>query len=237
MSGLKNKRKSGVDIYILDSGIDVTHPDFEGRASWGWPNTRSKKDIFGHGTHVAGIAGSRHYGVAKNANLIAVKVLNDNGMGSSSAIINGVNYILNRVKRNPSRKAIINISFSGPKDLAVDHVLNLAVEREIAVVAAAGNDDSDACDFSPSRLSSVLTVGAINDQKQKTQFSNHGSCVNVWALGVSVESLWPNGQTHILNGTSTSSPRIAGYLALLWSDNPKLSLTRLYAELYRITST
>jgi serine protease len=229
--------KSAADIYILDSGIDVTHPDFEGRASWGWPNTRSKKDKFGHGTFVAGVAASKHFGIAKSANLIAVKVLDNYGMGSSSVIINGVNYILNRVKRNPSRKAIINISFSGPKDPAVDHILDLAVRNGIAVVAAAGNDDSDACEYSPSRSSMVLTVGSINNEKSKTKFSNHGSCVDVWALGVSVRSLWPNGQTHKMDGTSTSAPRIAGYLALLWSDDPQLSPVPLYQKLVRITST
>lgn len=237
ISNNANNFKSNVDIYILDSGIDISHPDFEGRASWGWPRSRSRKDNFGHGTHVAGIAGSKHFGVAKNANLIAVKVLDDLGTGSSSAIINGVNYILHRAKLNPSRKSIINVSFSGPKDTAVDHVLNLAVENGIAVVAAAGNDDSDACDFSPSRSSLVITVGSINEEKSKTQFSNHGSCVNVWTVGVSVVSLWPNGQTHRLDGTSTSAPKVAGQLAVLWNDNPELNLFNLYQKLYTLTST
>lgn len=229
---------NNVDIYILDSGIDISHPDFEGRASWGWPNTKTKKDKFGHGTFVAGIAGSKHFGVAKNANLIAVKVLDDFGIGSSSDVVNGVHYILNRTKRFTSRKAIINISFSGPKDLVVDHVLSVAVKKGIAVVAAAGNEGSDACDFSPSRLSAVVTVGAINDDKSKTQFSNGGNCVNIWAIGVSVISLWPNGQTHRLDGTSASAPKIAGQLALLWEENPNVSPLILYQSLYsRIMST
>lgn len=220
-----------VDIYILDSGIDTTHPDFEGRASWGWPKVKSKRDVFGHGTHVAGIAGSRSFGVSKNANLIAVKVLDDDGIGSSTAVINGVHYILDRAKRFPGRKAIINISFSGPKDLAVDHVLNLAVKKGIAVVAAAGNDGSDACDFSPSRSSMVITVGAINDHKSKTLFSNDGSCVNAWAVGVAVLSVWPNGRTRRLDGTSASAPKIAGKLSLIWEENPKIPIVLLYKKL------
>ena len=112
--------KSLVDVYILDSGIDILHPDFEGRASWGWPNTL-QRDNYGHGTFVAGLAGSKHFGVAKNANLIAVKVLNDFGIGSSSSIIGGIQFVLKMAKRNPTRKSIINISFSGPKDSAVDN--------------------------------------------------------------------------------------------------------------------
>lgn len=236
-SGTQAIKKSNIDIYILDSGIDISHPDFEGRADWGWPSKISKIDKFGHGTHVAGLAGSKHFGVAKNVKLIAVKVLDDFGFGSSSAVINGIQYILKRTKRNPSRKAIINISFSGPKDSVLDHILNVAVQNGIAVVAAAGNDGSDACDFSPSRSSMVLTVGAMNDDQSKTLFSNDGNCVNAWALGVSVLSLWPNGGTRKLNGTSASAPTIAGQLALIWEDHPQLSPLKLYQMLLSRTMT
>ena len=221
-----------VDVYILDSGIDIYHPDFEGRVKWGWPLKGFRRDVFGHGTHVAGLVGSKTFGVARNANLIAVRVLDDFGMGSTTDIINGIQYILEADKQNPSRKSIINISFSGPKDTVLDHLLRLAISKGILVVVAAGNDGLNACDFSPSRLPMVITVGALNNQKLKASFSNYGSCVNIWALGVSVESLWPNDQTHRLDGTSTSAPRVVGHLVLLWNEHPHLSRSALFKLMY-----
>ena len=215
-------------VYILDSGIDITHPDFQGRARWGFSSSsNTQKDDFGHGTHVAGIVASNSFGVAKKAWVVAVQVLDAHGEGSTSDIIRGVHYVMDQVRKDPFQKAIINMSFGGPADDVVDDVLESAVGMGISVVVAAGNEGQDACKYSPGRHSSVITVGASDDTDQFATFSNSGACVDIVAPGKGIKSLWPKGGYKSLDGTSSAAPHVSGVIATLKSQFPNASPSHL----------
>jgi cerevisin len=210
------KAGSGVDIYIVDTGIDTTHADFEGRASWGTTKYgKDKVDKDGHGTHVAGTAISKHYGVAKAANAIAVKVLED-GEGSTSALISGLDWVISNVKVT-TRPSVVNLSLGGSVSASVDTAVQSVIAALIPVVAAAGNDNYDARTTSPACSPGAITVGACNIHDTKCTFSNWGKDVNVWAPGENIISTCPGGGTNTLDGTSMATPHVSGLLAYLIS--------------------
>lgn len=209
-----------IDTYIVDTGIDISHPQFENRALW-TANFADNidRDCNNHGTHVAGLVGSKDYGVCVDANLHAIKVLSCDGSGSLSGVIRGIEFAYQTHKEKSKTsskkvKSIINMSLGGGKSVA----LNKAVEACVAddphfyVVVAAGNEDSDACNTSPASVSSILTVMASDSSDNRAWFSNWGRCANVYAPGVDVLSTFPGGQTAVLSGTSMASPVMAGVL-------------------------
>ncbi|KAH9477251.1 Proteinase K [Psilocybe cubensis] len=172
----------GVDIYIVDTGIDTSHPSFEKRALWGktfagTPN----KDLNGHGTHVAGTAISKLYGVAKTATAIAVKI-GDDGIRALDWIISSV--------RNTKRPSVVNLSIGAAQSRAIDDSVEKLFRAKIPVVAAAGNSNKDAKTISPARSPFAITVGASNIQDKRYTLSNYGSVVNVFAPG-STTYIWP----------------------------------------------
>ena len=239
---------SGVNAYVIDTGLDVTHPDFGGRASIAWTASRFNgdgRDCSGHGTHVAGTLGSKTYGVAKTVKLHALRVLDCEGSGSMSDVVDAVNWL----RTNAAKPAVANLSLGGPKSAALNTaVMNLS-KSGVFVSVAAGNDNKDACTFSPSGAGWVMTVGATTKYDNRAAFSNWGKCIDINAPGYGVYSTWPGGGRKALNGTSMATPYVSGVAALYLSthktatfpqvqkwlnDNSTHSLKRLRSQANRL---
>ncbi|KAG8862933.1 subtilisin-like serine protease [Tulasnella sp. 330] len=222
---------AGADIYIIDTGIYVDHADFGGRARWGWAAPGlSQYDGNGHGTHCAAIAGGAVYGVAKNANLIAVKAiskstLHDEGQGAVSNIIAGIQWALEQ-SRFTLRPSVVSMSIRvKPADIALDSAVQSAINEGLHFVAAAGNDGGEASGVSPARVQDCTTVGAMDIRDVRMTSSNHGNTVDMWAPGVNVLSAWIGHPwaSAIQSGTSTSAPHVAGIAAYLLAKEGKMS--------------
>jgi subtilisin family serine protease len=205
---------SGVWNYVLDTGVDIKHPEFEGRAYWGI-NTADNETQDGcmhrHGTHVAGTIGSKTYGVAKNTSIVSVKVLDCSGSGSTSNILKALEWVAKQDKKKKVINMSLGGSFSNALNSAVEQISNLG----IIVVVAAGNENSNACHGSPSSSSSAITVGATNKQTEIAYFSNWGTCVDIFAPGTDIKSTIPGGKTEFLQGTSMAAPHISGIVSLI----------------------
>ena len=189
----------GVDVYIIDTGINIHHVEFEGRASWGKtvPQNDVDEDMNGHGTHCAGTVGSRKYGVAKAVNLIAVKVLGSDGSGTMSDVVGGVLWAAEQAAsklaaakaeyaatgKTKHKGSVANMSLGGGKSQALDDAVNRAVGSGMHFAVAAGNDNRDACSYSPAAADRAVTVGASTLGDERAYFSNHGECVDVFAPG------------------------------------------------------
>ncbi|KAG1763657.1 peptidase S8/S53 domain-containing protein [Suillus placidus] len=228
----------GVDVYVVDTGINVAHSEFEGRASWGKtiPTNDVDEDGNGHGTHCAGTIASRKYGVAKKANVIAVKVLGSNGSGTMSDVVAGVAWAAqSAVKTFAAARAefaatgktkhkgsVANMSLGGGKSPALDLAVNRAVDAGLHFAVAAGNDNKDACNYSPAAAEKAVTVGASTLGDERAYFSNHGECVDIFAPGLNILSTYIGSKEAIatLSGTSMASPHTAGLLAYLLSIYP-----------------
>jgi subtilisin family serine protease len=217
---------TNVDAYVIDTGIDRSHPDlnvveFKQYAS-GPP-----RDCNGHGSHVAGTIGARDdtvgvVGVAPGIRLHAVKVLNCAGSGSWSDVISGINYVAG----TSTRPAVANMSLGGPQNAAVDQAVRTAVANGVFFAVAAGNDGADACGHSPAAAgttSGVDTVAATDSSDAEASWSNFGSCVDIWAPGVSIYSTYKSGSYATLSGTSMATPHVAGGAALYLSSHPTAS--------------
>ena len=222
----------GVNVYILDSGIDETHPEFGGRAKKVFSTQNVGADCSGHGTHVAGIIGSRNLGVAKEVNLFALQVIGCRET-TNADLIAALDYVI----KNHVKPAIINMSLGPRLDVAsgryprsdpLDRTLSQVINAGISVFAAAGNDaNSGACEGSPAGTQGVITVASIDQSGARSPFSNTGPCVNVFAPGGSIWSLAPGGSFAIKSGTSQSAPYAAGVAALYLQKNPSASPSQL----------
>jgi subtilisin family serine protease len=204
-------------VYVLDTGINLVHKEFGGRAKCGAFFLESNcSDLNGHGTHCAGTIGAATYGVAKNVNLVAVKILNRFGSGTLVTSIAGVDYVVGEKKRHPTRKMVASMSFGGGFETAFNSAVNAAVIAGIVVVAAAGNEDIDACDVSPASAANVISVAAATKTDARASFSNWGSCVDIFAPGANITSTWIGNITAIntISGTSMAAPHVAGVAAL-----------------------
>ncbi|KZT72431.1 serine-type endopeptidase [Daedalea quercina L-15889] len=228
----------GVDVYVIDTGINVAHIEFEGRATWGKtvPQNDEDVDANGHGTHCAGTIASRRYGVAKAANVIAVKVLGSNGSGTMSDVMAGVVWTVQqavakakaaaeefrRTGKASHKGSVANMSLGGGKSKALDDAVNRAVDNGVHFAVAAGNDNKDACNNSPAAAKKAVTVGASTLGDERAYFSNHGPCVDIFAPGLNVRSTYIGSETAeaTLSGTSMASPHTAGLLAYLLSLYP-----------------
>jgi cerevisin len=232
-----NRGGEGVTVYIIDTGINVNHTEFQGRASWGKTVPEDEDvDGNGHGTHCAGTIGSRKYGVAKAANLVAVKVLGSNGSGSMSDVVGGVVWAATKAKeamdaakaefaatgRTKHKGSVANMSLGGGKSPALDQAVNRAVDSGMHFAVAAGNDNRDACGYSPAAAENAVTVGASTLGDERAYFSNYGKCVDVFAPGLNILSTYIGSTTATttMSGTSMASPHTAGLLAYLLSLYP-----------------
>ncbi|MDP9762962.1 S8 family peptidase [Deinococcus enclensis] len=211
-----NSTASGVKVYIIDTGINTAHSNFGGRAIWGTNTTGdgNNSDCQGHGTHVAGTVGSSTYGVAKGATLVAVKVLDCQGSGTNSGVIAGVNWA---VSNKGSATAVANMSLGGGASQAVDDAVNNAASKNLIMAVAAGNENQNACNVSPARAASAITVGSTTNTDARSSFSNYGTCVDIFAPGSNITSTWigSTSATNTISGTSMASPHVAGAAALL----------------------
>ncbi|KAG8957175.1 hypothetical protein FRC03_010478, partial [Tulasnella sp. 419] len=201
----------GVIIFVLDTGVYIEHDEFEGRARYGVTYYSSDEDKKGHGTHVAGTAIGKTFGAAKKANVVSVKVLGDNGRGRTSVIIAGIDWVVQQT-RMIGKVTIMNMSLSGPVNIALDDAVNAAAESGVLPVVAAGNQSEDASNRSPARAEGAFTVGAIQVSDDRASYSNYGSCVEIYAPGSHVLSAGIRNRqdTAIKSGTSMATPHVSG---------------------------
>ena len=213
---------AGVRAYVVDTGIDVSLPEFGGRAVWGKNFTGDgiNSDCGGHGTHVAGTIGSNTYGVAKGVSLVAYKVLTCDGSGSYSGIISG----LNDIAKTGIKPAVVNMSLGGGKSSALNTAIASLTKAGFVVVVAAGNNGANACNYSPASAPSALTVGATTSTDVRSSFSNFGKCLDIFAPGSAISSVTPGGAVASWNGTSMASPHVAGVAARILSQTPTASV-------------
>lgn len=224
----------GVDVYVIDTGTNYEHVDFEGRASWGKtiPHGDPDEDGNGHGTHCSGTIAGKKYGVAKKANILAVKVLKSNGSGSMSDVVKGVEWAAIRHadnakaakagKKKGFKGSTANMSLGGGKSPTLDLAVNAAVDLGLHFAVAAGNDNLDSCNYSPAAAEKAVTVGASTIADERAFFSNYGKCNDIFAPGLNIMSTWIGSKyaTNTISGTSMASPHIAGLLAYFLSMQP-----------------
>ncbi|MBT2455187.1 S8 family peptidase [Streptomyces sp. ISL-86] len=211
----------GVTAYVIDTGIRVTHKDFGGRATHGFDavdNDDSADDGNGHGTHVAGtIAGTEH-GVAKKAKLVAVRVLDNNGSGTTEQVVAGIDW----VTQHHSGASVANMSLGGGADEALDEAVRRAIASGVTFAVAAGNDSSDAGQGSPSRVPEAITVASSTIDDAQSSFSNFGSVVDLYAPGSDITSDWNDSDTgtKTISGTSMATPHVVGAAAVYLAGHP-----------------
>ncbi|MCP4991238.1 MAG: S8 family serine peptidase [Colwellia sp.] len=223
---------SNVTAYVIDTGVNVSHNEFGGRASHGWDfvdNDNNATDCNGHGTHVAGTVAGNSYGVAKNVNVVGVRVLGCTGSGSNSGVIAGINWVAN----NATGTAVANMSLGGGASSATDRAVNNAVAKGVTFVVAAGNDSANACNYSPARAENAITVASTTSSDRRSSFSNYGNCLDIYAPGSSIKSAWHNSNTSTktISGTSMASPHVAGVAALILQENPNYTPVQVSTEL------
>lgn len=225
----KNKDAT-IHTYVVDTGIDVEHPEFEGRATW-LANFAddTDTDCNSHGTHCAGLVGSKSYGVCKDANLFAVKVLNCEGSGSYSGILDGLEFVHKRhqeqLKENPNVKSVVSMSLGGGFSRAINRAVEALVKSDsMYVVVAAGNEDSDACRTSPASAKGILTIMASDKYDNRAYFSNYGTCADLYSPGVDILSTVPGGKTAVYSGTSMATPNLVGVLNHYLDQFPSLNM-------------
>ena len=211
----------GVHVYIIDTGIDLNHREFQGRLGEGRNTVTGgePRDGHGHGTHVAGTAGGTEFGVAKQATLHAVKVLGDNGSGTDSEVIAGIDWVTEHARAN-GWPAVANMSLGGTPAPALDLAVCRSLEAGVVHAVASGNDDGNACDGSPARVLQAIGAGATTDRDQRASFSNKGRCVAIFAPGEQITSARARGGSTALSGTSMASPHVAGVAALCLERHP-----------------
>ncbi len=212
-------------IYIIDTGILTTHNDFTGRIGTSSnhinpvaPSGPVWTDCDGHGTHTSGTAGGTTYGIMKTAIIHAVRVLDCFGSGTTTSVVNGINWVIT----NATQPAVSNMSLGGSASTSIDNATNNMVAAGIVSAVAAGNSNANACNFSPARAANALTAGSTTSTDARSSFSNFGTCLDIFAPGSSITSdyIGSNSATAILSGTSMASPHVAGVAALYRSFNP-----------------
>lgn len=211
--------------YVVDTGIDATNTDFEGRVTPGFTavlDGQGSKDCNGHGTHVAGTIGGAKFGVAKKTTLIPVRVLDCSGSGSYSSVIAGLDWIAANYRAGEA--AVVNLSLGGPASSTLDGAIKNLIAKGVNVVVAAGNSNADACNYSPARVPDALTVGATTNSDQRADYSNFGSCLDIFAPGTAITSTWLGATTtNTISGTSMAAPHVAGVVARFIANNSGLT--------------
>ncbi len=214
---------SGVHVYIIDTGISASHPDFSGRLGNGTDtvdNDSNPSDCHGHGTHVAGTAAGTTYGIAKGATVHGVRVLNCQGSGSTAGVIAGMEWVI----QNVQMPAVANMSLGGSFSQTQNDAVDRMVDAGITLVTAAGNDGVDGCTFSPGSAPNAFNVGATDRYDSRVNgswSSNWGSCLDIMAPGNNIVSASHQGSgSATMSGTSMAAPHVAGGVALYLERNP-----------------
>ena len=214
---------AGVHVYVIDTGIRASHTQFGGRVSTtsGFSSINDgngQNDCNGHGTHVAGTIGGSTYGVAKGVTLHRVRVLDCNGDGTDSTVISGVDW----VTANRQLPAVANLSLGGGASTALDTAVQNMINAGVTTAVAAGNDYRlNACNFSPARVAAAITVGSTTSTDSGSDFTNIGTCLDLFAPGSSIQSAWwtSDTATNTISGTSMATPHVAGVAALYLQNN------------------
>ena len=238
-----NATGAGVTAYIIDTGIRFSHNEFGGRAVSGFDavDGGSADDCNGHGTHVAGTVGGSTYGVAKGVSIVAVRVLNCSGSGTTSGVIAGIDWV---TSHHTNGSAVANMSLGGSASSALDSAVTRSIADGVTYAVAAGNGNrggkgQDACNYSPARTPDALTIGAADSTDTKARWSNYGACVDWFAPGVSITSSWYTGNsaTNTISGTSMATPHVAGVAALYLQGSPGSSPAAVRSALWANLTT
>jgi subtilisin family serine protease len=229
---------SGVNAYVIDTGIRRTHTQFGTRAFAAFTSVhdgRGTTDCNGHGTHVAATIGGSTYGVAKAVRLYAVRVLNCSGAGTTSGVIAGVDW----VRSNHIKPAIANMSLGGSASSALDAAVSNSISAGVTFAVAAGNSNANAANFSPARVSAAITVGSSTINDARSWFSNVGSVVDIFAPGSNITSAWATSDTATItiSGTSMAAPHVAGVAARYLQSNPSASPATVRNALVNVSTT
>ncbi|MFF3960919.1 S8 family peptidase [Streptomyces griseorubiginosus] len=229
---------AGTTVYVIDTGIRISHQDFGGRASYGWDfvgDDRSAGDGNGHGTHVAATVAGAAYGVAKRAKVVAVRVLDDTGSGTTAQVIAGIDW----VTRNARKPAVANLSLGGRYNAQLDVAVRNSIASGVTYTVAAGNDGLPAGLYSPADVSQAITVGATDNKDRRAAFSNYGSAVDLFAPGVSITSAGITSDTAraTYSGTSMATPLAAGAAALYLAEHPRATPAKVGKALVKSAVT
>lgn len=224
---------AGTTVYVVDTGIQSTHPDFGGRvdATHGHTeisDTNGTEDCNGHGTHVAGTVGSTTYGVAKATRLVPVRVMGCDGKGTGIGFLYGLIWIYNNAV---GAQSVITMSLETPVNSTIDRYVQKGVDRGFVMTSAAGNDSADACTSSPAHAPNGITVGSIDSSRTIAWYSNFGACVTVFAPGSDITSTWIGSKTNTISGTSMATPHVAGLAARLLQEHPTWKPAQVKAAL------
>jgi subtilisin family serine protease len=212
---------SAVHAYVIDTGVRISHTEFAGRAAYGWDfvdRDKTATDCNGHGTHVAGTIGGARYGVAKKVRLVAVRVLDCDGDGLLSDVIDGVNW----VTKYAVKPAVANLSLGGSRSSSLDAAVARSIKAGVTYAVAAGNENVNATTSSPAALAAAITVGATDSRDRRASFSNYGSVLDLFAPGVDIKSSVSSSDTAAAyySGTSMATPQVAGAAAMVLDAAP-----------------
>lgn len=232
-------RGTGVRVYVLDSGVDVTHSQFGSRASVGptFCAGCGTTDVYGHGTEVAGVLGATTYGVAKNVRLVSLRVLSDSGTGYAGDAAAAVDWVVAQKQASPSIPMVANMSLLWAGDAALDAAVERALAANVTVVAGAGNESKDACGSSPQRVPGVLTVGGIDRADGLGRKSNWGACVDLYAPGQTIETTRRGGGSITADGTSLAAPHASGFAAMYLQANPTATPAAIHTAAVNFSTT
>ncbi|GAB2745850.1 S8 family peptidase [Streptomyces bullii] len=223
---------AGATVYVIDTGVRITHQEIRGRAEYGYDvidRDTVAADGNGHGTHVATTVAGVTYGAAKATRIVAVRVLDNNGSGTTSGVIAGVDW----VTAQRVRPAVANMSLGGTASTALDTAVRNSISSGVTYAVAAGNSNTNAAYSSPARVSTALTVGASTSTDYRAAYSNYGSSVDLFAPGSSIPAGWYTSDTAtaILSGTSMATPHVAGAAAVYLTSHPTASPATVHSAL------
>jgi subtilisin family serine protease len=240
---------AGVDTYVIDTGIYLAHQDFGGRAIWG-TNTadNSNSDGNGHGTHVASTMVGTTYGLCKGCTAYAVKVLNNQGSGTTAGVIAGVDWVTGQqtAKNNNAKNgtkaqlSVGNMSLGGGFSSALNSAVSRCIASGVVMAVAAGNDGRSACNYSPASTPEAITVMASDNTDRRASWSNNGNCCDLFAPGASITAAWINSptSTNTISGTSMASPHVAGIAAkLIWQQSELTTPAQVWSRMDSLTTS